>query len=292
MRRITKIINLKFFDTMTEQLAYFMGFVSADGYVYKSTKKSALLISLAIKDKGFLFDLGDLVGFKGKYIYSKQTNSVRLALNSKQVVDFFVNNNITSPSYKRKNLPNLSKDMFRHFFRGYFDGDGYVRKSHAEVSIICGNKSIIYKLAALLPSDIKTTIREVKRVNICYVLIITGFKNLIRLKTYMYKDSSICLLRKKIVFENLKHKNWTSLSNNLWGYTRSWKHGEFPAWLTDGFAQAEKYNSDKIPLLIVKEKGKHEEIVFIKLDDFTNMINKGKINGKIPKGVLQWLPKN
>lgn len=47
--------------------------------------------------------------------------------------------------------------------------------------------------------------------------------------------------------------------------------------LKDGLQQAEGYHPDKIPVLILKEKGMHGELVVTRLSDFQDLFGEMKI---------------
>lgn len=47
--------------------------------------------------------------------------------------------------------------------------------------------------------------------------------------------------------------------------------------LKDGIKQAERYDPEKIPVLILKERGMHGELIILKLADFTDLF--GEIKG-------------
>ncbi len=44
--------------------------------------------------------------------------------------------------------------------------------------------------------------------------------------------------------------------------------------LKDGLKQAEKYYPDKIPVLVLKEKNMHGELIIIRLSDFQKLFEK------------------
>lgn len=56
----------------------------------------------------------------------KSNTSIRMNLNSQQIVEDLKNKyGITNNKiYMELNIPKMSKELIRHFIRGYFDGDG------------------------------------------------------------------------------------------------------------------------------------------------------------------------
>ena len=104
----------------SEDKAYWLGFVWADGYL----GKDALEIELHIKDRDHLVEFQEDLCDNHK-IYERvrpTTHACRLILGSQKLVK-----DLIKLGYKEKLIPNnLSVDLERHFIRGLFDGDGSV----------------------------------------------------------------------------------------------------------------------------------------------------------------------
>lgn len=110
-----------YFETIdTEDKAYWLGFIWADGYL----NKHSLEIEIHIKDKDHLIEFQEDLCDNHK-IYEKErgtTHSCKLTLGSQKLV-----NDLISLGYKDKKIPNnLPEQLERHFIRGLFDGDGSV----------------------------------------------------------------------------------------------------------------------------------------------------------------------
>lgn len=104
----------------SEDKAYWLGFIWADGYI----NKDSLEIEIHIKDKDHLVEFQeDLCDNHKLYDRERQTtHSCRLTLGSQKLVSDLVN-----LGYKNKLVPvNLPEQLERHFIRGLFDGDGSV----------------------------------------------------------------------------------------------------------------------------------------------------------------------
>jgi hypothetical protein len=142
-------VNLDFFRQETPNLYYFLGFVAADGsicrkacmrkqqYVTKSgevhiyqNKWSEAKIEIALKAS----DLAILEVFRNTIVpakpiyYRPKTKAQRLSINDYEVVDLVESYGIHPR--KTYNLTISAKicesPYFRHFIRGYFDGDGTI----------------------------------------------------------------------------------------------------------------------------------------------------------------------
>lgn len=104
----------------SEDKAYWLGFIWADGYL----SKDSLEIEIHIKDKDHLVEFQeDLCDNHKLYDRERQTtHSCRLTLGSQKLISDLVN-----LGYKNKLVPiNLPEQLERHFIRGLFDGDGSV----------------------------------------------------------------------------------------------------------------------------------------------------------------------
>jgi intein/homing endonuclease len=94
-----------------------------------------------------------------------------------------------------------SKDLIRHFIRGYFDGDGsitYANKAHtAAKTHIAGSESFLKSLQLYLAPELQT--QELYFGTNIYVLSY-GHNNAFTLINYLYNNSTIYLNRKLGIF--------------------------------------------------------------------------------------------
>lgn len=103
-------------------------------------------------------------------------------------------------------FPNIPKELYIHFIRGFFDGDGSMSKYITENSIkfsisMCGTESFLLFIKNYLESnyDFKFNTKLYKRFdteNCCYSLKMSGKNNCIRFLSLLYDQSSIFLDRK------------------------------------------------------------------------------------------------
>lgn len=195
------------FDNIdTEEKAYWLGFIFADGY-------------LSSRDYGFELSLkGSDVEHLYKFNKFTKHNKNNVKLGEAKFGDKvfircrwgIVNKHLwtTLNSYgctPRKSLtlefPFLSdKNLIRHFIRGYFDGDGclsyHIRKNKIFPKItFLGTMKFLNVLQNNLNKNIKTTILSDKRMKNTYILSIST-TDVLDFLDYLYKDSSIYLDRK------------------------------------------------------------------------------------------------
>lgn len=126
---IQKKVNKDFFKKWTCEMAYILGFFAADGYItYKNGKGAFWCID--ISDKIHLEKIKKIIQSEHKIStrYRKKFNKYTYRL---QIGSVYMCNDLRKLGFlerKTKNLsiPNVPHKYFRHFVRGYFDGDGHV----------------------------------------------------------------------------------------------------------------------------------------------------------------------
>lgn len=203
-------VNEEFFTIIdTEEKAYWLGFLYADGYVrMKYNRSGELRLKLGLKDRNHieLFtksinsshkikDIISSVTVKGiKHISECSTLSI---YNTKIVQDLYKHGCTNNKTFTIR-FPNLNKDLERHFIRGYFDGDGcvYNRKNTNKLEInIISNYSFISDLLNIVGCGYIHKHGRVYTWNLYKKSDVQLFYN------YLYDNSNIYLSRKKDIFE-------------------------------------------------------------------------------------------
>jgi hypothetical protein len=118
-------VNDDYFDTInTPPKAYWLGFLYADGSVQPNYNKVAL--NLQSSDRRHFDKFVSAVQSEYKVTeYVQQGNhKVRTHIISEKMVSDLVALGCVPNKAHKPNLPSLSDEMFSHFLRGYFDGDG------------------------------------------------------------------------------------------------------------------------------------------------------------------------
>lgn len=219
------IFNENFFETIdSEDKAYWLGFICADGYINK--RGNTVAITLDIKDqdhpKKFLgvinSNLMKLDFRKGQYSPDhKFTDKVSVNLYSNKMNSDLRKLGITENKSKnlKKLVLNLDADLTRHFIRGYFDGDGCVfdsyikygklkeKKCYSPGFTFVGTKEFLDYINFSLPITVKNLTKD-KRTQGSYTLYIRSMKRFKIIENYLYDNSSIYLERKKKKCEEIK----------------------------------------------------------------------------------------
>jgi len=130
---IFKRKNENFFKIWSPEMAYVLGFFTADGNMIRN-KRGAYFIEFEITDKNLLYKIRELLGSDHKIAERKRDNkwkkSYRLQIGSKEIFDDLLKLGLTPNKSKTIELPEIPKEYFSDFVRGYFDGDGCVTVCH------------------------------------------------------------------------------------------------------------------------------------------------------------------
>lgn len=200
-----------------EWSAYWLGFIFADGCVYEAkrldseTPYRGLRIGLAIKDKCHLEMFGKYSGMQVKelMVHNKQNGksypSCYVRRQSPKIAFNLMNLGvIPRKSYVDHYVPRISKSLFRHFVRGYFDGDGCVLLNNGKPKSISllGRKTFLDGICSWL-DDYGITYSYVDKLTY-HDLRITNMIDVNKFYNIVYSNATIFLPRK---YEKFKYNN-------------------------------------------------------------------------------------
>lgn len=205
--------NYNYFSVIdTEEKAYWLGFIYADGNVNKA--QNTLTINLQAGDRGHLAKLNKCL--EGNYSVKvtedirgdKTYWNARLSVYSTKLVKDLINKGVVPNKTSIITFPKIQNDLVRHFVRGYFDGDGTIcerkhkkRSSDLACSFTCGNQTFLESIRKILfENNINSYIVQTNE-NKTY-LSLAGLQNPDNFLKYIYKDATIYLDRK---FEKMEH---------------------------------------------------------------------------------------
>src|SRR5271157_1613733 len=120
--------NHTFFDSWSQDMAYVLGFIAADGNVSQSGKYMKL--KLAEKDLAHLIVIRDIVAPNAKIKYSsyikngKAFPDVTFVACSTYMCARLISLGIVPAKSLVLKFPDVPNEYVSHFIRGYFDGDG------------------------------------------------------------------------------------------------------------------------------------------------------------------------
>lgn len=132
----------------TQQKAYWLGFLYADGSV--SLKEDKIELGLAEKDYKQLEKFKNFLGITNNICYRPKTKSYRLSFRSQSCKRDLINKGCIPKKSLILQYPTFDQVPFylmKHFIRGYFDGDGtYILNQdnhNKEISCVCYCKTFL-----------------------------------------------------------------------------------------------------------------------------------------------------
>lgn len=210
--------NKRFFRNInTEEKAYWLGFLIADGCIVPS--KRTVAVSCSPKDKDHLMKLVNTIGLKeedlreyryGDKGYTKGTY-FRLLMSSRFTYEDICRLGFDSNKTETAYIPKVNPKLLRHLIRGIFDGDGSISvyksydknagktRTFQSFDICCterlGNQVVEAFKKAGLQAHYKVEIHKG-----CYRLRASSRQAIIELNEYLYNDAKTYLERKKDTF--------------------------------------------------------------------------------------------
>lgn len=233
--------NEQAFDTIdTEEKAYWLGFMYADGSLSSST--STVELQLSSKDKEHLRKFSRFMRYNGEIktkVNKKDKNenvyyeSCRVYFSNKHLWNSLNEKGCTPRKSLTLQFPNESifkdKSLIRHFIRGYFDGDGslgiydnkvdgYVYHNHCSMYFL-GTKDILTHIAKYIgiPKEVCLRSSGPKTKNDIYILQYST-KEAFFATFYMYHNANVYLDRKYVKYMEycrLYEESYRELQTNI-----------------------------------------------------------------------------
>jgi len=210
--KLNKEQNDEFFDNIdTEEKAYFLGFVFADGNVYNHQ----LTIEIQAKDRELLERFKKELNLNSKISYRNRGNtevcSIRMI--SEHLCNSLAKYGIVpDKTHKTKHLPELSLAVRPHFIRGLIDGDGWIsidKNNYYHIGFVSNYQSTCEDFKTFCNSFLPIEASFTNKINVKdkknngYVCQTTKQKTAKCLANILYKDCKICLSRKYRLVEPL-----------------------------------------------------------------------------------------
>ena len=207
-------LNDKFFDRVdSENKAYILGFLYADGFVSKTT--TCLSVTIQARDISVLEHINKSlasdrpIATKGNYrsfsIVNKQLHKSLVLLGCVPQKTFDIR------------LPKISDGLMLHFLRGYFDGDGYLnirkKRKASGICAFCSNYKFCEDVRSFLSNHgISSRVyRRNTRNPLCAEVRVGRFTDIEHLYHLMYDDASFFMERKERKFRELFRRKYDHL---------------------------------------------------------------------------------
>lgn len=147
-----KQVDSHYFDEInTEAKAYWLGFLTADGYV-SDTNTIELCLAEADKEHVEKFKKAisskHAISLKKTNLNGKEFLSYRISIKDTIMANTLRSYGLTSDKSYTAYIPNIPNELMRHYIRGLFDGDGsiMIRSSNSNLlntSLISGSPQMI-----------------------------------------------------------------------------------------------------------------------------------------------------
>lgn len=231
------VFNESFFEKIdTQEKAYALGLLFSDGNVcFPKQEKLSPSINLtqAENNSEIVFLFKDLISSKNKVleiVEKRGQKKYSITVHSKKMAGDLIKCGCPPKKSLSIRFPIFDdENLYHHFIRGYFDGDGCIwngkrkkmtvknekKPGTTRVRIIhnvkfhfTGNKYFITSLQDFLIKNLgfnKTNLnfRFKERSPLVCTMEYSGRKNIKKLYDFMYKDATIFLSRKKRIFEEI-----------------------------------------------------------------------------------------
>lgn len=213
---VEKELNEDYFETIdTEEKAYLLGFITADGCVIyrkdRKTKSGVFSIQLAIKDVEIINKIKDVLHSNSKISYDKRDKKEAYGIkisSTKLVDDLGKYGVVPNKTYVMKKIYTdfEDKELLRHYLRGLLDGNGCISHSTNKNNwyiYICGyNKSFIQSYQNAINELIDISVVKVINCKTAYRCVWNG-ERAKKVAELLYKNATIFLTRKHSLAEEL-----------------------------------------------------------------------------------------
>lgn len=220
-------VNHSYFKVIdTEEKAYWLGFLFADGCVRKTKSGSQLVLKLSIKDEEHLKLFKKNIESEHKIVYEESrvitknnvlsvSNNCSLRVNSNELVGNLINQGCVPRKTFTIERPKIDDDLMRHFIRGFYDGDGnffYSEKTKMSVmTIVCASDKFREFLI-----EVMSSISGIGKIHLDtekYTIKLVNIEGIMNFLSYIYDNSGIELKRKKEYYEKYREYRESVESN-------------------------------------------------------------------------------
>jgi len=211
-----KKYNENYFEKIdTEEKAYFLGFICADGCIINNPKinRYKLILTLHVKDKHILEKF--ILNINGKMGVWKhgQRKMAQVSFSGKKIINDLSKLGVIPNKTFNIKYPLIDEKLERHFLRGYFDGDGCIRinkdnrdnSERGDMRIVSGSIEMLNSINERMNVLFNTNINKLygpKNKNHKYI----GWASMTDIENIyhgFYDNTSVFLNRKKDIFDNV-----------------------------------------------------------------------------------------
>lgn len=201
--------------------AYLFGLIYADGYITgkRYDRYYTLGITFSSKDEIHLHEINKHLhgNISNSIVFLKETKknykTTRLIKCSIDLVNTLIELGI-SPNKTHthtKVWENVDSKLYNHFIRGFFDGDGTICMGKGDKKYRCGfvgkNEYLFEWLSITLSHNLNKNINyKLDKSSNCFRIQLSGNPSCKNFGTFLYKESTLFLKRKKDLFDSIPVK--------------------------------------------------------------------------------------
>lgn len=201
-----RTLDEKFFSNInTEEKAYWLGFIVADGCIYHNKTSYDITFTVGLIDKDHMRKMQTSLKNDNEITESLGTKGnidVHYRFSSKRMFTDLQKLGVVQRKTGKESIPNIPNELVRHFIRGYFDGDGstYGLKEYNLIgfNICCANKGFLEDIKNHLEDNTSIKMNPVRtngKNN--FFLDLKNRNKCHRIYSYLYTNCSFYLDRKK-----------------------------------------------------------------------------------------------
>lgn len=194
----------------TEEKAYWLGFIFADGSIEKQGKYESYRLSFTQKgsDVDHLYKLRRALESEHKITvktdsstrYKEPITQARYRVNSNELVNDLMELGLVQRKTGKERLPEVSSTLKKHLIRGYIDGNGWIRKKGG-IGYVATTTQVRDYITSYLSNvlNVYVAIKDESRMyNVSvYNCNINRKNDYIKVMEHLYQDATIYLTRKK-----------------------------------------------------------------------------------------------
>ena len=213
--RFTKYYcDASFFENIdSEEKAYWLGFIVADGNVYKNSFSLALAsvdrahilrLRSALKSTHPIKEVTSPAHFSQVIGHVRETECCRFVVTSPRLTESLRRLGVVDNKSLIVKWPEIATHLEKHFLRGVVDGDGcFSLGKTGDMSFsIAGSESIVRTAEEVLAKRCGINRHKVRKIRNHYLVQLCGNKQIGKIASFLYEDASIYLPRK---YDKVKH---------------------------------------------------------------------------------------
>jgi len=198
------------FDLVTDEMAYWLGFLYADGYITNPETHFNVGVLLKESDIGHLEKLKEFLKAPQKIRHDIKYKNAGFRVGSKKLHASLMRWGFTTNKSYDAAVPEVMR-YNRHFWRGIVDGDGYMGNIREKPRMqLCGTKDIVEGFKSFLNlSGVQTEYKVKKHPQKSLHIFEVGYDLGVQAAKILYDDSFVYLDRKYEIY-----KGWLSTKHN------------------------------------------------------------------------------